>query len=456
MVALRTVLFAVLIPSGVGGQEQPPPPPPSYVIPALEIVAFDGLLNLFDRVAFGRDYYSDLRSIKRNLRTGWVLEHDPFEVNQLGHPYQGSIYHGFARASGLNFWTSLGYTFAGSMLWEIAGETTPPSRNDQVASGIAGAFLGEALFRLGSLLLENAPERSGAGRRWVTTAVAPTLAFNRQAFGKRFDEIFESRGAAYYRRIHIGATGTTHSKGDSAVHLRRNEGVFDLAMEYGLPVDGYTYRRPFDYFSLQATGSTANGLESVFLRGLLVGDRYGLGVRHRGVWGLYGNYDYIAPQLFRVSSTGVTLATTGEWRVSDVIAMQGTVAAGSGFAAVGSLTEGDSADYHYGLAPQAMIGGRAIFGDRASLDAGAREYYVSRIAGTPGHDNILRAEAMLTVRLHRQTAVSARYLVTRRDAFFPDVGNRRQVRGTLGVFLTLLGHHRFGSMIGTGGGPRPP
>jgi hypothetical protein len=103
----------------------------SYLIPALEIVGFDVLLNLFDRVYFGCcDYDVDLSSIKRNLRRGWNEDRDEFTVNQLGHPYQGSMYHGFARASGLNYWQGLVYTFVGSVFWEIAGETTRPSKND--------------------------------------------------------------------------------------------------------------------------------------------------------------------------------------------------------------------------------------------------------------------------------------------------------------------------------------
>jgi hypothetical protein len=43
-----------------------------------------------------------------------VADNDPFKVNQFLHPYQGSIYHGFARSAGLNYWESLGYTFAGA------------------------------------------------------------------------------------------------------------------------------------------------------------------------------------------------------------------------------------------------------------------------------------------------------------------------------------------------------
>ena len=100
----------------------------SYSIPALEIVGFDFLLNQFNRHYFrGNDYDTDLKTIRRNLRSSWVTDDDPFKINQLGHPYQGSMYHGFARSAGLNYWESLGYTVAGSAMWEVAGETTPPS-----------------------------------------------------------------------------------------------------------------------------------------------------------------------------------------------------------------------------------------------------------------------------------------------------------------------------------------
>ena len=90
-----------------------------------------------------------------------MIDRDPFSINQLGHPYQGNIYYGFARSAGLNYWQSLAYTLAGSFLWETAGETTPPSLNDHITSGIGGSFVGEALFRMASLLLEGGGENPG-------------------------------------------------------------------------------------------------------------------------------------------------------------------------------------------------------------------------------------------------------------------------------------------------------
>src|SRR4029450_5695331 len=106
---------------------------------------------------------TNVHTIRRNLRSSWVVDRDPFLVNQLGHPYQGAMYHGFARWAGLNDWEGLGFTFLASAMWEIAGETTPPSRNDQVNTGIGGSFFGEAVFRTASLVLGHPGDR----RKWA-------------------------------------------------------------------------------------------------------------------------------------------------------------------------------------------------------------------------------------------------------------------------------------------------
>jgi hypothetical protein len=118
----------------------------SYFIPAFEIGAFIGALNAFNRLFVDSDEYgSDWNSIKKNFTTHEVIDSDPFSINQIGHPYQGSIYYGFARSAGLNYWQSLAYSLGGSLLWETVGETTPPSLNDNIASGIGGSFVGASL-----------------------------------------------------------------------------------------------------------------------------------------------------------------------------------------------------------------------------------------------------------------------------------------------------------------------
>src|SRR5688572_12708982 len=226
--------FVVVLPLPATAQSWPPDSGKSYVIPAVEIVAFDALLNLFDRVVLGEQYASSAESIRRNLRAPWKTENDAFEINQFGHPLQGSIYHGFARSAGLNFWTSFAYTFAGSAMWEIAGEASPPSWNDQIASGIAGAFLGEALFRVGSLVLETAPLPLRPGRRLTTAVTSFPLAVNHRLFN-RFDAVFPSNDAAYYRRLYFGASSAMKTRGTAGLATQPQEAVFDVSMEYGLP-----------------------------------------------------------------------------------------------------------------------------------------------------------------------------------------------------------------------------
>jgi hypothetical protein len=184
-------------------------------------------------------------------------------------------------------------------------------------------------------------------------------------------------------------------------------------------------------------------------RGLLLGSDYERGANYRGIWGLYGSYDYMAPQIFRISSTALSLGTTAEWRQSDSIALQGTVLAGVGYAAVGTTRPNASAiEYHYGLAPQALFALRMVFGDRASLDLTAREYFVSNVAAADrgGRDNIVRVDASYTVRIKPWHALTIKYLGNRRDANFPDLGSRTQGRGTIGIFYTWLGQDGFGNV----------
>lgn len=420
----------------------------NHTLAALEILGFDVLVNRANNL-FGSspDYHVTLSSIRRNLKSAWVTDNDPFKVNQFMHPYQGSMYHGFARSTGHDYWTSMGYTFAGSLAWETAGENTRPARNDQVASGIAGSFFGEPLYRMANLILE----RGRMSRNWrevAAAAIDPSLGFNRLAFGERYGGIFPSNDPAYYSRLQIGASGLTRNDPGTSTASKQSELMVDFSMEYGLPgKPGYVYRRPFDYFSFQVTGSSANGVENIMTRGLLFGGDYSYGDNYRAVFGLFGSYHYLAPLVYRISSTAVSLGTTAQWWASSSNALQSTVLAGIGYAGVGTLKGVGERDYHYGWAPQALMALRWIYGDRAVLDLAAREYYVTGVGGDrAGHDNIVRTDASITWRVHGEHGIALKYLFNRRNASYPDLGRRGQTRSTLGLYYVLLGQERFGAV----------
>ncbi len=435
----------------------------SYLIPAGEIVLYELLLNQYDRNTSDRSVYATTPStINHNLGHGWVVDTDPFSTNQFLHPYGGSVYNGLARSAGLDYWEALGYTAAGSLLWEEAGETGAPSINDQVTTSLAGSFLGEPLFRMASLLLEGGGPHPAWWREAGAAVLSPATGFNRLAFGERFSSIFPSHDPAYFSRLQLGATlnadvhsnvnlnaNLTPDEPSARQTLKRTQAAADFAFSYGLPgKPGYSYNRPFDYFDFQFSAVSASLFENILVRGLLYGSDYQGGADYRGIWGLYGSYDYIAPQIYRVSSTALSLGNTGQWWLSRRLALQSTVLGGLGYGAAGTIHGSGERNYHYGLTPQALLSGRLTWNDRLQLDLAGREYYVSGIASTEhrGAENILRGDATFTVRVWGRHALALRYVESLREAHYPDLRNTHQSVGAVSLFYTLLGDTGLGTV----------
>jgi hypothetical protein len=373
-------------------------------------------------------------------------------MNQFMHPYQGSIYQGFARSAGLNFWESFLYTNVGSFLWETGGETTHPSINDQIASGIGGSFFGEALFRMASLVLEADGGKPGFWRELGATLLSPPTGFNRLAFGDRFKPVFPSHDPATFWRLRLGVNLNTDVNDPvSSSTVDQHEAAADFIMAYGLPgKPGYRYTRPFDYFHFEFTtlGNADNPVDNIMIRGLLLGKDYEAGNSYRGIWGLYGGYDYISPHIFRVSSTSVSLGTTFQWWLSQAVALQGSVLGGVGYAAAGNVTQVGERDYHYGVAPQGLVALRLILGDRAMFDLTGRAYYLTGMGGEDpgGSETIDRLNMGFTVRIYDRHAIGIHYIASLRDAHYPDRADSHQTVGTVSLVYTFLGDPGFGAV----------
>jgi hypothetical protein len=431
----------------------------SYLIPALEIPSFLWLLNRFDRTVYGTDIYGT------NWNTGWhhvihgpwTLDNDPFAMNMIMHPYMGSFNYGFARSAGLNFWESFGYTFAASYAWETFGETGPPSINDQWMTSFGGSILGEALFRMASYALEG-NGKPGYWRELGAAGLSPSTGINRLAFGNRFKAVWVSNDPAVFTRLRLGASLTEH-RTDQGVGktVKQPEASGDFSMAYGLPgKPGYSYERPFDYFHFEFTAiarSGGNAFENITTRGLLYGTKYSLGDDYRGVWGLYGSYDYISPTIFRVSSTALSVGTTAQWWLSHSVALQGSALGGIGFGAAGTIAPvGDVAtgirDYHFGYTPQGLLALRLIFGNAAALDLTGREYYVTGTGSdnANGSEHVFRGNASLTVRVYGRHAIGVQYVESHRDAYYSALPDRHQTVGTVSVAYNFLGDTEFGAV----------
>jgi hypothetical protein len=423
-----------------------------YVAPAVEIVGFEILLNLYDRNFVDSEVYGvTADSVRENLHHAWVLDTDPFRVNMVAHPYTGALYYGFARGAGLSAGVSFLYSLFGSVLWEYAGETGPASLNDLIMTGVGGSFLGEALFRMGNLLLRGGGDDPGLLRQVGAGVLLPSATVN--VYGNRYIRTFDNHDPALFLRMSLGVNRVvqeSHTVNEDG-NLGDTNGHASLEVVYGLPGQpGYTYDRPFDYFSFQYTGSNTaqTGVANVMVLGLLYGAPYEVGPDYRGIWGLYGNYDYISQETFRVATSALSLGTTGQCWLSKTVALQGTVTAGCGFGAAGNRREIEERDYIYGVMPQTLVAIRTIFGNTAMFDVTGREYF---IRGT-GVDrryalaNNAHIEATFSVRVIGPLAVGVHYSLSEIDARYRTFSNNSVLRGLAGITISFLGDSSFGAV----------
>jgi hypothetical protein len=437
----------------------------SRLLPTLEISGFLALLSVYDRVAYrnqvqdGKKVYSStFATTWDHLRDQtWVHDQDPFNVNQFAHPYQGATMYGLARSSGHNFWRSLVHSNIGSFIWKMAGETDPPSINDMITTGQAGSLLGEALYRMADLVLKNSGgPKPSQWHELAAAAISPPGGLNRRVFGERFKAELPDKAPATIWQMRIGATLDAIANDYSApANLLRKDATAEFAMSYGLPGQtGYDYTRPLDYFDFQFSilSRASNPIENVMIRGLLVGSKTSESVKSRGIWGLYGSYDYISPYLFRVSSTAVSLGTTQQYWIAPGLALQGSLLGGVGYGAAGSTTVIPSTptnaairDYHFGVTPQALLALRLIAGDRAMFDMSAREYYVSGLGSddTQGSETVFRGNFGVTLRIHGGQSIGAQYVSSTREARYGKQSNNKLSEGTVTIGYSLLGRNRF-------------
>jgi len=422
----------------------------NYILPAFEIAAFEVLLNLFDRNEIDSTAYGvNADTIRANLHHAWVLDNDPFSTNMLQHPYSGAIFYGFARSAGLSYECSFLYTAYGSVLWEYAGEITPPSINDLIMTSIGGSFLGEALFRMANLLLRSGGNDPGFLRQAGAAVILPSATLD--VYGNKYARTFQDQDPAVFLRMSLGGVKIIQERHTPDDDLGQWNAIADFSLVYGLPGEpGYTYTRPFDYFAFQFTGSNSahSGPENILVRGLLYGAPYEAGSDYRGIWGLYGNYDYISQETFRIATSALSLGTTGQCWLSRKLAMQGTLLGGVGFGAAGNKAPIGERDYVYGVMPQGLLALRAIYGDVAMLEAIGREYYVrgTGVDNRYATENNARVETTFSVRVIGPVAIGIRYALSELDTHYKTITTATQLRGTLGFTVSVLGDSGFGAV----------
>jgi len=226
-----------------------------------------------------------------NFRTGPQWDDGEFEVNQLAHPIQGSLYFSAARVHGLSFWESVPYSLLGSSMWEYFLEVEQPSKSDFITTPWGGSFLGESLYRLSNAVLDDST--SGSGRFWrefAALAINPMNGLDRIVSGQAWAEGPPGKRFPLDVTLRLGVDGLGLPDSSGTGETFRAWIRFDYGDLYAQP----QMSTPFEAFHLavQVGASKSTIGEAIDGTGVLWGQRWEASARQTNLFAWVITFEY--------------------------------------------------------------------------------------------------------------------------------------------------------------------
>ncbi len=230
---------------------------------AAQVFTINAGVWAFDRYVLNADFAKiSAGSIRHNIKNGFVWDNDQFSTNLFAHPYHGNLYFNAARSNGLSFWESAPYSFAGSLMWEMAAEVEPAAINDLIGTTVGGIALGEFTHRMSSLVLDDSKRGFARfGREFLGALINPIRGLNRLING----DMWRVRRSHYryhdYESIPVNfsiGAGHRYLADDAQLFKGDHNPYVELRVQYGDAFDREN-DRPYDYFTARASfGLSAN------------------------------------------------------------------------------------------------------------------------------------------------------------------------------------------------------
>ena len=230
-----------------------------------------------------------------NMEHGWVWDLDDFEVNQIGHPYQGNNYFTSGRANGLSFYESAALTAFGSGTWEYFGETNLPSVNDFINTTLGGIALGEMFHRAAWLVRDT--RATGRGRLWReigATALDPVTGYNRFRTGDAKRVTDKPADMVPSTLAGFTSAGVLWRGSETRAIDATGQPFFEVDLLYGDPRTGHSLT-PYDAFSVKLRFGGGTAFSEARVRGRLLGQPLGGG---KTQFTVLQSYDYQSNDAF--------------------------------------------------------------------------------------------------------------------------------------------------------------
>lgn len=273
----------------------------SYFRPAIESASFiAGLWGYNYFIAKEKWAIIGFDTIEANFRHGPEWDSGKFGVNQIYHPYEGSMFFTAARSNNLSFAESAAYTFGGSLVWEFFMENHYPSINDMITTTFGGIALGEVLYRLSNLCLdEGAVGGEKIIRETFSAVFSPMNSLNRY-FG---NHTYKSEKSNIHFSFSLG--GNTQFVADKIDKM--DSMIFtEVMMEYNEMYQDKTFRKPFDYFKIAVDFNLYNGhtVSTISLLGHLIG-RETDQESYSALMGFFQHYYYTNNDILKLSASSI-------------------------------------------------------------------------------------------------------------------------------------------------------
>jgi hypothetical protein len=263
--AFYLFLFVFLLPAScLSAQVEPDSADIAYyskkngLIASSEIIAINaGVWSAGRYIRKAPFAYIDIHSVKHNFQKGFYWDFDGLDVNMLAHPYHGSAYFDAARSNGYNFWQSGLFALGGSVMWEMFMESETPSINDICTTPVGGVAIGEMLYRMSDLILDDRTKGNDRfSRELLSFMVSPSRGLTRLITGdawKRRATSGKQFGIPDYQLEIASGIRFTDFKD---LPGKKTDFIIEANAEYGDRFDDEC-SHPFDYFQVNVEASTA-------------------------------------------------------------------------------------------------------------------------------------------------------------------------------------------------------
>ncbi|MBN2856857.1 MAG: DUF3943 domain-containing protein [Candidatus Delongbacteria bacterium] len=390
----------------------------------------NSLIALSNNYIFGQDYAKiSFKSIERNLTGEWEWDADNFEVNQIGHPFQGSVYFSSARNNGHSYLSGAAFTAAGSLQWEYFMETEKPSVNDFVTTTMGGSMLGEMINRLSYKILDD--DTKGAERFLRESSVFiinPAMGVNRLIN----PEFYQRSQKIKYKDIPLKIQiSTSKNIIDRIISENLDMGNpdsvstgpfanYNLRVIYG---DPYTAERCFDYFLLFTGFSVNNDLiGNVSARALLWKKNVNITDKAHNAFGVFQNFDYISSPDYSVGANSLGFEFMARTRSKKGWSLSSEYQAG--FIIMGAATTEYYVDIErdYNLGPGAYLKIIMLLSkpDIAEFSLNLNRFWIGTISGAEGIESIGLGSIEVKKNIYKNFSVGVSYNFYDREGYYAD------------------------------------